>query len=102
MMRWANVYTGGCDSRPVVPQLALPGFGHLRKCLAGSSRVTDSGPVRHLFCSTSGDEELPSWVTPSRQPHEDKQHSRTLRGNIPIAWYNWQNTFILVIFIMVF
>lgn len=98
----ANAYTGGCDSLPVVPRLTLPGFGHPRKCLAGSSVVTDSGPVRHLLGGTSGDEELPSWGTPSRQTHEDKQHSKTVRGNIPTAWYNWQTTFILVIFIMVF
>lgn len=86
---------GQCIYRwlPLVPWLALPGFGHLRKCLAGSSGVTDSGPVRHLLGGTSGNEELPNWVTPLRQTHEDK-HSRTIRSNIPIPWYNWQNTFI--------
>ena len=47
------------------------------------------------------DEELPIWVNPSRQTHENKQHARTIIHNILIAWCNWQNTFISMILIIV-
>lgn len=82
--------------------ICCPRSGHLGGCLAGFSGNWFRASHMPTWLYIEEDEELPLWVTSSRQTHEDKQQSRTIRNNISVACCNWQNTLILVILIIVF